>query len=277
MNQQNNGWMDSYEKRTFHDMPYRLLRPINLADHPRRVYPLILSLHGAGGKGTDNVKNLRHWNEIFTGENHRRRYPCFVVAPQTPLRWLMPNSMPEITPEYIASHSKIWQTRVKRLLDRGDDLSAGDLGNAFDLVDAVCEEFNIDCDRVYVLGHSMGGFGTWNAICEQPERFAAAIPSAGGCEPWNDISRIVDVPVWAFHGDADQTVPVDLTRDAYRQLDEMNGNAKYTELKDVGHNASTYGFVYTGDDADRGFITHYASDRCDKTANVWDWLFAQKR
>jgi len=87
----------------------------------------------------------------------------------------------------------------------------------------------------------------------------------------------VDVPVWAFHGGADQTVPVDLTRDAFRQLDELNAVAKYTELKDVGHNASAYGFAYTGDDAGRGFVTHYASDRCDKTANVWDWLFAQKR
>ena len=69
----------------------------------------------------------------------------------------------------------------------------------------------------------------------------------------------------------------DETRDAFRQLDELNAVAKYTELKDVGHNASAYGFAYTGDDAGRGFVTHYAGDRCDKTANVWDWLFAQKR
>jgi len=134
-----------------------------------------------------------------------------------------------------------------------------------------------DRDRVYVLGHSMGGFGTWNAICAQPDRFAAAMPSAGGCEPWNNINGIVDIPIWTFHGDADQTVPVDLTQDAYRQLDTLNANTKYTELKDIGHNASNFGFVYTGDDPDRGFKTHYASDRCDKTEKVWDWLFTQKR
>ncbi|MDP6040719.1 MAG: prolyl oligopeptidase family serine peptidase [Candidatus Latescibacteria bacterium] len=277
MNAQDNSWIDIYEKRIFHEMPYRLLRPIDLADHPDKSYPLIFSLHGAAGKGTDNVKNLRRWNEIFTREDHRRKYPCFVLAPQTPLRWLMPNSMPEITTDYVASLSGIWQARVKRLLDRGDDLSVGDLGNAFDLLDAVCDEFHIDRDRVYVLGHSMGGFGTWNAICEQPERFAAAIPSAGGCELWNDIAGIVDVPIWTFHGDADPTVPVDLTQDVFRKLDALNANTKYTELKDVKHNASAFGFAYTGDDAARGFVTHYASDRCDKTANVWDWLFAQKR
>ena len=63
-----------------------------------------------------------------------------------------------------------------------------------------------------------------------PDRFAAAIPSAGGLGPWYDVRRIADVPIWTFH-----------------------------------------------DDAERGFVTHYASDRCDKTADVWEWLFAQKR
>ena len=134
----------------------------------------------------------------------------------------------------------------------------------------------IDPDRVYVLGHSMGGFGTWNAICQQPDRFAAAIPSAGGCDPRNDIRRIVDVPVWAFHGNADETVPVDLTRDAFRQLCELKANAKYTELGGVGH-GQQHTFVYVGDDPARGFETQYASDRCDRTGDVWDWLFKQKR
>ena len=119
-----NNWMDIYEERNYGSMPYRLLRPIDIADHPDKAYPLIFSLHGAGGKGTDNIKNLRHWNESpLADETHRRKYPCFVLAPQTPLRWLVPNSMPEITREYIDSLSDIWQARVKRLLARGDDLS----------------------------------------------------------------------------------------------------------------------------------------------------------
>jgi predicted peptidase len=272
----NEGWMDLYEKHTFGQMPYRLLKPIDGSTEPVGGYPLVLSLHGAGGKGTDNVKNLRQWTQTLADENHRHKYPAFVCAPQTPLRWLTPGTMPEMTSEYMSSLPEIWQARIRRLQDRGDSLSAGDLGIAFDLVDALMGEHPIDPDRIYVLGHSMGGFGTWNAICQQPDRFAAAIPSAGGCDPRNDIRRIVDVPVWAFHGNADETVPVDLTRDAFRQLCELQANTKYTELGGVGH-GQQHTFVYSGDDPARGFETHYASERCDRTGDVWDWLFAQKR
>ena len=56
-------------------------------------------------------------------------------------------------------------------------------------------------DGTDLLGHSMGGFGTWNAIWHAPERFAAAIPSAGGLPPWRDPARFKDVPVWGtVHG-----------------------------------------------------------------------------
>jgi hypothetical protein len=48
------------------------------------------------------------------------------------------------------------------------------------------------------------------------------------------------------------------------------------ELKNVGHNAERYAFAYEGDDADKGFVTHYSSEKCDKTPNVWDWLFRQR-
>ena len=267
-------WMELYEQHMFGEMPYRFLRPIDEKADQR--YPLVVSLHGAGGKGTDNIKNLRQWTEIFTLEEHRRKYPAYIVAPQTPHRWLLPGTIPETTPEYVASLPDIWSARVQKLLDRGDDLSVGDLGKMFDLVDTIMDTFPIDPDRVYVLGHSMGGFGTWNAICQQPERFAAAIPSAGGCEPWNDIERIVDVPIWAFHGTNDETVPFELTQDSYQRLEKLGGNIKFTQLDGVGHGQDQT-FIYSGDNPERGHLTHYASDRCDRTGDVWEWLFAQKR
>ena len=274
--------LEVHEARTYKDVPYRLMKPIDLADNPNKVYPLILSLHGAGGRGEDNRKNLRVWNGMLAEESLRRKHPCFVVVPQTNVPWQVPGSTPQLTEEDIAKLPEMWQRilerRRARMSDSGlDERTIGDLGKVFELLDELAGEFKIDEDRVYVLGHSMGGFGTWNAISEQSERFAAAIPTAGGCPPWRDVKRIANVPIWAFHGDQDQTVPVGLTRWVFRQLDEIDGNAKYTELKGVRHNANMYAFAYTGDDPARGFVTQYASDRCDKTSDIWDWLFSQKR
>jgi predicted peptidase len=268
-------WMEVYEKHTFGEMPYRLLKPIDWSSASGQTYPLVLSLHGAAGKGTDNIKNLRQWTQILASEDHRRKYPAFVCAPQTPLRWLIEGAI-DPTPDYLASLPDLWRNRAQRLLDRGDDLTVGDLQTVFKLIDQLTSELPIDLDRIYVLGHSMGGFGTWNAICQQPDRFAAAIPSAGGCEPWNDISRIIDVPVWTFHGTNDGTVPFELTQDSYRRLDELNANTKFTQLDGVGHGQQQT-FIYTGDDPERGYLTHYSSDRCDRTSDVWEWLYAQKR
>ena len=266
--------LERYEPDIFKDMPYRLMKPIDF--DANQQYPLILSLHGAGGRGKDNLKNLRNWNTIMAEEAQRRKYPCFVVVPQTEARWRLPKKL-ELTSEFIATLPDVWQERLNQPRFKDDDGSKGDLGKVYDLLDQLAETYPIDTNRVYCLGHSMGGGGTWTAIYEAPQRFAAAIPSAGGFSPWQDIKRITHIPIWAFHGDADPTVPVEFTRDAFRQLKELAGNMKYTELKDVKHNVNTYAFVYKGDDPEQGFVTHYASDQCDKTPDVWEWLFAQTR
>lgn len=270
--------LDVYEAREFQGMPYRLMQPIDLADNPDKKYPLILSLHGGAGRGTDNRKNLfRQWNQIMAEEELRRRHPAFVVAPQSTLPWIAPGSIPEITEDMIENAAPMFQERLKQLAPHQEMQEQGLLLKVFDLLDALAEEFSIDTDRVYVLGHSMGGWGTWAAIIEQPERFAAAIPSAGAQMVWHDFQRIVDVPVWTFHGDADPVVTVEYTRWAFAKLKALKANTKYTELKGVHHGSAPIAFTYTGDDPEKGYVTHYASDRCDTTANVWDWLFAQRR
>ena len=91
-----------------------------------------------------------------------------------------------------------------------------------------------------------------------------------------DASLIKDVPIWAFHGDKDKVCPIERDQKLFAEMEELGGNMKYTELKDVKHNASQYAFYYEGDEPDKGYVTEYSSERCDKTANVWDWLFAQR-
>lgn len=157
------------------------------------------------------------------------------------------------------------------------DDSAGVLHKVFELLDALQKEFPIDPDRVYVLGHSMGGFGAFECLAIQPNRFAAAVASAGGLSPWHDPAKFTHVPIWAFHGERDTTVPIGLSRTVFERMKRSNGNMKFTPLAGVGHGASVFAFSYTGDRPGDGFKTQYSSSRCDRTPSVWDWLFRQRR
>ncbi len=75
----------------------------------------------------------------------------------------------------------------------------------------------IDADRVYVVGLSMGGFGTWDILARYPDLFAAGVPICGG-GPSDRIDVLKDIPVYAFHGDRDGTVPYTGTQAMYEDI-----------------------------------------------------------
>jgi predicted peptidase len=104
------------------------------------------------------------------------------------------------------------------------------------ILDQVLNTEPADPRRVYLTGLSMGGFGAWDAATRWPQRFAAVVPICGG----GDVSRaerLVDVPIWAFHGDADDIVPVKQTTDMIAAIRDLGGKPKVTVLKGVGHNS----------------------------------------
>lgn len=265
---------ENFEAKEYEQMPYRFFVP---EVEEGKTYPLVLSLHGAGGKGGDNRKNLKPWLGPLMEEDFQQRHPCFIVAPQSPEAWRIPGSEPEISAEKIASFPEIWQ---KVLESRGGfvtPVEEGKLGTVFSLLDELAASHPVDIDRVYVLGHSMGGFGTFEAIAVEPERFAAAIPSAGGLSPWHDPSQFRDVPIWAFHGSEDPTVIPELTQFVFDRLKEVGGNMKFTTLGGIGHGAAGWAFVYKGDSMNPAFSTAMSSDNCDSTEDVWEWLFSKRR
>lgn len=267
-----------FEAREFKGVKYRLLKPIDLAENPGKKYPMILSLHGAAGVGDDNVRNLREWGTIYGEEEWRRKYPCFVVVPQSPGGWQTPDTTAAFTDEAIAKLPKIWQDFIaSKKAKRLENPELANLDRVFLLLDALAEEFPIDTDRVYVQGHSMGGFGTWTAVVEQPNRFAAAIASAGWIGPWADVSRIKDLPMWAFQGGKDKEVQVTLGNATFEWMKQLGHNLKFTEMADMGHSVVNAALKYTGDDPKKGRVTKYASDKCDQTPDVWEWLFSKKR
>lgn len=246
--------LDAFEERSHRGTRYRLMPPLAL--DPGTRYPLILSLHGGGGVGDDNVSQLRWWNGVMAKEDWRRAHPSFVVVPQ-------------------AVSGGTW----------GERSQVGNLQNiyiknmipvVFELIEALQQELPIDESRIYVLGSSMGGTGTWNFLQARPGFFAAGIPVCAGRPP-EDVKGLAQTPVWLFHGADDPTAPVENSRRMFDKLSAGGGSIKYTELRGIKHNSWIQAFTHTGDDPARGFLTRASGDEVDPTSDVWQWLFRQRR
>jgi len=120
------------------------------------------------------------------------------------------------------------------------------------------EEFKGDPKRTYLTGVSMGGYGSWYLASAYPGKFAAVVPICGGIVPPANVleaqpmlardsypenaksyaevaTRIGKTPVWIFHGNADNAVPVENSRRLYEALKAAGADVRYTEYPGVGH------------------------------------------
>ncbi len=198
---------------------YRLMRPATVAANTR--YPLVLFLHGAGERGSDNEKQLTYLPTWLAEEAARRDYPCFVLAPQCrdEHRWV------EID----------WSD--KKSLPQKPEMTV-DMTAALAALDAVMQAEPVDPGRVYLTGISMGGYGSWDLAARMPARFAAVIPICGGGDEAT-APKLKGLPVWCFHGDADKAVPVERSRTMVEAVKAAGGTVKYTEYEGVGHDSWT--------------------------------------
>jgi len=155
-------------------LPGRLYIPPEASVSPR---PLILFLHGAGESGSNNLSQINVNIDNLLAEAKQRG--AFLYAPQTNSGW---------SPTTITTH-------IATMLDR-----------------ALVEQ-NLNMNRLYATGLSMGGGGVWNMLSRYPERFAAAVPICG-VAPASDFlpANLLDEPIWAFHARDDTVVPVDRSR-----------------------------------------------------------------
>ncbi|MDB5294652.1 MAG: alpha/beta hydrolase [Phycisphaerales bacterium] len=219
---------------------YRLLVPDGYDPMAAAAYPLLLQLHGAGERGTDNARQLI-WGGAQLATKLQAAGPCFVVAPQCP-----PGKQWVNTPWAKGSYS----TAAVPISD--------ELKMAIEAVEKAAVEFKIDRSRIYVMGLSMGGYGTWDAIARRPDLFAAAVPICGGGDP-AAAARLKAIPIRVFHGGADPVVPPAASRDmaaALKAAGATDATLTYTEFPGVAHNAWTPAW---------------------ETPGLFEWLLAQKR
>lgn len=215
------GLQDKFEARIHKSdwvMPYRLFRSVRA----NGKIPLVLYLHGSGGLGDDNLKQLTLGNRFGTRAwllpENQTRFPCYVVAPQTDRGWI----------RYDFS-----QEPAKELPGFGDGARL-----ALEIVDELRHEFAIDDRRIYVAGNSMGGAGVWNVLANRENFFAAAVITSGGVSP-DDGTGSVTTPLWDFHGESDEVVPVSSARERIAARRKASGHPLYTEYAGADHDSVT--------------------------------------
>jgi len=196
---QSEGLDKKFEPRSYKSdwvMPYRLFRP-----KATGKLPLIVYLHGSGGLGDDNLKQLGLGNifgtRVWLLPQNQKNFPCYVLVPQTDRGWVRydpakwANGIAEVVPG-LGEGAKV----------------------ALQIVDALCHEFAIDQQRIYVMGQSMGGAGTWNMLTNRPHFFAAAMICCGSVST-EDGAGSIETPLWNFHGASGGTVPVSVSREPH--------------------------------------------------------------
>jgi predicted peptidase len=202
---------------------------------------VILALHGAGERGADGLRQTT----VGLAPAVRRdpaRFPAIIVFPQ----------LPEDS-QWVGAPAEAAMQALRRSM----------------------AEFRVDSDRVYLTGLSMGGHGTWYLAYRHADLFAAVAPICGWVAELPKIAGSVTVvpadsgsplpslarrlrrlPIWIFHGEMDQVIPVTASREAAGALKAAGGNVRYTELPGVDHDS---------------WDAAYAS------REFTDWLFAQRR
>ncbi len=204
---------------------YQVYVPADYA--PSTAWPVIVSLHGNGRQGTDGMLQTGTDFAIRIREN-RAPFPAIVIFPQAKpdTRWFYPE-MEELV-----------MAELRRTI----------------------AEFRTDTMRLYLHGYSMGGGGSYRIAFRWPAVFAALIAVAGRVEdgpqytsaeiaidrratpfvvapdPFASLAAgIKHIPIWIFHGDADETVQVDQSRKLVSALKHAGAPVRYTEYPGVDH------------------------------------------
>jgi predicted peptidase len=229
-------WMADYKAGEFRQgsktMPYRLYAPEGGVEEGK-LYPIVLWLHGVKGRGDDNAKQISAGNSygpaFFSSPTVQENFPAFILVPQCPL-------------------GKFWINFANNRIRRPLKFVMG-------ILDHFLAELPVDATRVYIGGQSMGGFATWAALAEYPERFAAGIPVSGGGSV-RKAKKSIQAPVWAFHGAVDPIVGVGRSREMVETLKKNNKTANYTEFPSWRHDIWPQVF---------------------EEPNLAEWLFANER
>ena len=170
--------------------------------------PLLVWLHGASLRGTD-VQMVKRYGPPAVALR-RGDFPFVILSPQCP-------------------PGQLWT----------------DAGALMRLVDEVIIAHRVDQKRVYLTGLSMGGGGAWFLGSKYPNRFGAVVPMCGPTQPAQWAKGLQKMPIWCFHGENDDVVPLKRSTDMVKALKKVGNKPKFTIVKGKGHDITS---LYYDDD-----------------------------
>ena len=241
---------------------YCLYEPESLDKEQDKV-PLILFLHGSGERGSDNELQLKNaiLQVIKAGNEDSEWMKSVVIAPQCPSstdgntnsgasdlsRWV--ESPPSTQPHANYTQSTVAESKPIKY--------------TAELVSQYAQYDYIDEDRIYVVGLSMGGFGTWDILARYPNLFAAGVPICGG-GPSDKIDVLKNIPIYTFHGSSDTTVRPAGTQAMYDAIKDAGGDKIiYYVFNNQGHGIWNNAITFAGSG------TQYPA--------LETWLFSQSK
>lgn len=201
---------------------YRVLYPLNYC--PDQKYPVILFLHGAGERGSDNESQLVHGANMFASYENQSKYPAIIIAPQCPedISW--------------SQYNKPEEPGDKRFYPLNPPITKP-MAAVKELLDSYISKGIVDTQHIYVTGLSMGGMGTFDIVMRYPNLFAAATPICGGAN-LDRLSNYKGKTAFSiYHGGSDSVVDVQFSRDANEALKKANADVRYKEYPGVDHNS----------------------------------------
>lgn len=209
---------EKFEKQVPVKLDYLLYLPADYKPDGDKKWPVIMFLHGAGERGTDIAKVKVHGPpKLLAAKTDLAVKDFIVISPQCP-----PN--------------KWWQP---------DELMA--------LLDEVAAKHNVDPERIYLTGLSMGGFGTWEIAARYANRFAAIAPICGGGNP-RRVREMKNLPIWVFHGEKDPVVAISQSEEMVEALKKAGADPKFTRYPEAAHDSWTE--TYNNPELYKWFLEH---------------------
>ena len=193
-----------------------LVTPYRFKRASKKNQPLIVYLAGAGTIGHDNFKAL--WEFLFyAGGNKVCRKDCNILIPQTLRAWEIDD----------------YESKIRNIV----------ADNCATLVNQIITENDIDTNRIYIYGTSLGAGEVWNSLLNSPDLYAAAIEAMGEYINYDklkdsDFEKISHIPIWLAHSNDDFAVKIASDDYFYDKLKALGTNVKYTRWEKYGHKMS---------------------------------------